>query len=202
MISYDVLIQEYVKSLGLEPKFHGHGRGEPANTCAICDREVFGLFFIKAADDSPGLYCLNCTHRRSPNLSGFVCLEEYKLKELSDVYDSFKLHQQHPPASPTMPATAGTSGSGAATGSGAGQTGSAAQSASNAAQQLALAMATQQAAAATASAFAGTSGITSGINAELLAAMGQYQRMAQQQQQQQRMDLGWYMNCEPQMNLW
>ena len=175
-----ILIQEYVKSLGLEPKFHGHGRGEPANTCAICDREVFGLFFIKAADESPSLYCLNCTHRRSPKLTGFICLEEYKLKELSDVYDSFKLHQQQPPASPTLPATAGATPASGATG----QAGST-QSVSNAAQQLAVAMAAQQAAAATASAFAGTSG----INAELLAAMGQYQRMAQQQQQQ-RMDLG------------
>ena len=176
-----ILIQEYVKSLGLEPKFHGHGRGEPANTCAICDREVFGLFFIKAADESPKLYCLNCTHRRSPKLSGFICLEEYKLKELSDVYDSFKLHQQQPPASPTLPATAGAATPAAGS---TGQAGSSTQSVSNAAQQLAVAMAAQQAAAATASAFAGTSG----INAELLAAMGQYQRMAQQQQQ--RMDLG------------
>ena len=173
-----ILIQEYVKSLGLEPKFHGHGRGEPANTCGICDREVFGVFFIKAADEQPGLYCLNCAYRRSPDLGGFVCLEEYKLKELSDVYDAFKLHQQHPPASPTMPA-------GTATGATAGQVsnGQAGQTASNAAQQLAVAMAAQQAAAASASVFSGTSG----LNAELLAAMGQYQRLAQQQS---RMDLG------------
>merc|ERR1712029_305993 len=127
--------------------------------CAICDREVFGLFFIKAADESPSLYCLNCTHRRSPKLTGFICLEEYKLKELGDVYDSFKLHQQQPPASPTLPATAGATAASGATG----QAGST-QSVSNAAQQLAVAMAAQQAAAATASAFAGTSG----INAELL----------------------------------
>ena len=88
----------------LEPKFHGHPTREPPNFCGHCDKEVFGIFFIRASDpDGQGLiHCLNCAHRRSHSLKGFICLEEYKLKELSDVYDAFKIHQQQqtPTASP------------------------------------------------------------------------------------------------------
>merc|ERR1712051_763158 len=146
-----ILTQEYIKSLDdemLEPKFHGHPTREPPNFCGHCDKEVFGIFFIRASDpDGQGLiHCLNCAHRRSHSLKGFICLEEYKLKELSDVYDAFKIHQQQqtPTASP-------------------------------------------------------------GINAELLAAMGQYQQYQkpiQQQQQQQlnqqtfgKMDMSWDWFC-------
>ena len=85
----------------LEPKFHGHPIREPANFCGHCDKEVFGIFFIRASDPDL-IHCLNCAHRRSHSLKGFICLEEYKLKELSDVYDAFKVHPQHQ-ANPTNP---------------------------------------------------------------------------------------------------
>ena len=98
----------------LEPKFHGHPTREPPNFCGHCDKEVFGIFFIRASDpDGQGLiHCLNCAHRRSHSLKGFICLEEYKLKELSDVYDAFKIHQQQqtPAASPGINPAMGTMG--------------------------------------------------------------------------------------------
>jgi len=208
-----ILTQEYIKSLDdemLEPKFHGHPTREPPNFCGHCDKEVFGIFFIRASDpDGQGLiHCLNCAHRRSHSLKGFICLEEYKLKELSDVYDAFKIHQQQqtPTASPGINPAMGQMGATTATGmanpaavggqvavstatavasmasaaSMASMTNSAAAS-----QQALLAMAAQQAAAA--SAFTGGAS-AAGINAELLAAMGQYQqyqKTIQQQQQQQ-----------------
>lgn len=144
-----ILTQEYVKSLGIETKFHGHHSRDPANFCGHCDKEVFAIFFIR--DEAAVIHCLNCAHRRSSNLKGFICLEEYKIKELSDVYDSFKLHQQHQPQPqsaqlPTSSAMASVN--------------------SAAAAQMAVAMAAQQAAAFQ----------SSGINADLLATLGQYQQ--------------------------
>jgi len=208
-----ILTQEYIKSLDdemLEPKFHGHPTREPPNFCGHCDKEVFGIFFIRASDpDGQGLiHCLNCAHRRSHSLKGFICLEEYKLKELSDVYDAFKIHQQQqtPTASPGINPAMGQMGATTATGmanpaavggqvavSTATSMASMASAASMASmtnstaatQQALMAMAAQQAAAA--SAFTGGAS-AAGINAELLAAMGQYQqyqKTIQQQQQQQ-----------------
>ena len=198
------LTHEYVRSFEIEARFHGHPAHEPANNCGQCDKEVFGVFFIKATDENHVIHCLNCAYRKSHSLEGFLCLEEYKLKELSDVYDAFKLHVQ-PQAPPTPTGSmgapvAGTSNPGASvTGSSAAAAYAAGSSVSSssassmaasvntaAAQQMAMAMAAQQAAAASASAVFSASS-TAGINAELIAAMGQYQqRFVQQQQQQQQ----------------
>ena len=41
-----ILTQEYVKILGLELRYHGHQRTDPANFCGHCDKEVFGVFFL------------------------------------------------------------------------------------------------------------------------------------------------------------
>lgn len=175
-----VLTQEYVKSLGYELRFHGHQRTDPANFCGHCDKEIFGVFFIKAGDENHLIQCLNCAHRRSPSLKGFICLEEYKVKELSDVYDAFKLHHQHSSPSASAVASASTS--------------TGASPVSSTAAQMAAAMVAQHAAAVSspsslASAFsvaAAASG--SSINADLLTAMSQYQQRFAAQQQS-RMDL-------------
>ncbi len=172
-LKYNLLSQELVKSLGLEPRFHGKSPRDSVNFCHYCDKEVFGLFFIRASDESHLVHCLNCAHRRSHGLKGFLCLEEYKVKELCEVYDAFKLHQQHQPqpqasqasASSSLPATSPNLSQAAAA-------------------QMAVAMAAQQAAAA--SAFSSGSG---GINADLLAAMGQYQQRFAQQGSSSRMDM-------------
>lgn len=42
-----------------------------------------------------------CARKLSPSLQGFVCLEEYKLSELTQVYDAFVLHK--PPVSVQTP---------------------------------------------------------------------------------------------------
>lgn len=39
---------------------------------------------------------MGCARKQSPSLQGFVCLEEYKLAELMQVYDSFILHKPPP----------------------------------------------------------------------------------------------------------
>ena len=105
-----VLTQEYVKSLEIEPRFHGRHSRDSVNFCHFCDREIFAIFFIKASDEGHRIHCLNCAHRKSTDLKGFICLEEYKLKELSDVYDAFKLHQQQPSQTSVTPVPQGSQG--------------------------------------------------------------------------------------------
>lgn len=38
------------------------------------------------------MHCLDCARKQAPGLEGFVCLEEYRMSELMDVFDNFNLH--------------------------------------------------------------------------------------------------------------
>lgn len=49
------------------------------------------------------MYCVVCAKKQSPNLEGFVCLEEYKMSELIEIYDSFVLHSQSTPTTHVLP---------------------------------------------------------------------------------------------------
>ena len=171
-----ILTQEYVKIQGLELRYHGHQRTDPANFCGHCDKEVFGVFFLRAGDDMHLIQCLNCAHRRVPSLKGFICLEEYKIKELSDVYDNFKLHQQSAPSVPNPNAPGGASMVQAVGGvsSAAAAAANVQQQAAATAAQMAAAMAAQHVAAASTSAFSSSS--SASLNADLLAQLGQYQQ--------------------------
>lgn len=60
--------------------------------------EVFNILFIREQEKRHVVHCMGCARKQSPNLEGFVCLEEYSMEELMDVYDSFILH-------PMLPAT-------------------------------------------------------------------------------------------------
>ena len=42
-----VLILDYLKHKGLEVKFHGRNRTEPAHYCVQCEIEVFGVLFVR-----------------------------------------------------------------------------------------------------------------------------------------------------------
>lgn len=50
------------------------------------------MLFIKEQEKKHVVHCLHCSRRHSPNLEGFVCLEEYHLEDLIEAYDSFVLH--------------------------------------------------------------------------------------------------------------
>lgn len=60
--------------------------------------EVFNILFIREQEKRHVVHCMGCARKQSPNLEGFVCLEEYSMEELMDVYDNFILH-------PMLPAT-------------------------------------------------------------------------------------------------
>jgi len=91
-----VLTLEFVRSKGVEVKFHGRSRTEPAHYCGQCEVEVFGVLFIREQEKRHVVHCLDCARRHSKDLKGFVCLEEYHLKELKEVYNNFKLTSQNP----------------------------------------------------------------------------------------------------------
>ena len=54
--------------------------------------EVFNYLFIREQKKKRHVvHCIDCARKQNSNLNGFVCLEEYKLVELVEVYDSFRL---------------------------------------------------------------------------------------------------------------
>lgn len=54
--------------------------------------EVFNILFIREQEKRHVVHCMDCARKQSPNLEGFVCLEEYRMDELMEVYDHFVLH--------------------------------------------------------------------------------------------------------------
>lgn len=56
--------------------------------------EVFDLLFVTSENGSRKMYvvhCEDCARQRNPNLSNVVVLEQYRMEELMNVYDSFSL---------------------------------------------------------------------------------------------------------------
>ncbi|KAK5639667.1 hypothetical protein RI129_012159 [Pyrocoelia pectoralis] len=86
------MILEFVKHKGVDVKFHGRGKNEASHYCGQCEIEVFNILFIREQEKRHVVHCLDCARKQSSNLEGFVCLEEYRMEELMDVYDSFVLH--------------------------------------------------------------------------------------------------------------
>lgn len=56
--------------------------------------EVFNLLFVTSESSSRKTYvvhCEDCARHRSPNLNNVVVLEQYRMEELMNTYDSFSL---------------------------------------------------------------------------------------------------------------
>ncbi|XP_050076516.1 histone demethylase UTY [Anopheles maculipalpis] len=99
-------VLEYVKSLNIEVRFHGRGKNEASHYCGQCEVEVFNVLFIREQEKRHIVHCMGCARKQSPGLQGFVCLEEYTLDELMQVYDAFVLHTPAPPLPPISAAPA------------------------------------------------------------------------------------------------
>jgi hypothetical protein len=96
----------------VEVRFHGRGKNEASHYCGQCEVrmivmvtssrpeltlcipqiEVFNVLFIREQEKRHVVHCMDCARKQAPNLDGFVCLEEYRLEELMDVYNNFMLH--------------------------------------------------------------------------------------------------------------
>lgn len=92
-LRYCFITMHFLKLHHIEIKFHGRVRNEASHYCVECDVEVFNILFVKEQDRKHVVYCINCAMKYSSTLEGFVCLEEYKINELMDIYDNFVLHQ-------------------------------------------------------------------------------------------------------------
>ncbi|XP_025262592.1 histone demethylase UTY isoform X1 [Camponotus floridanus] len=110
------LILEFVKSKGVEVRFHGRGKNEASHYCGQCEIEVFNILFIREQEKRHVVHCMDCARKQSPSLEGFVCLEEYRMRDLMDVYDGFTLHMPQVTAttSATTPSSSSSSSSSAA----------------------------------------------------------------------------------------
>merc|ERR1712156_713140 len=86
------LTVETVKSKGQTLSYQTRQRNELARYCGLCENEVFAILFVREENGKPMIHCLTCASRKMSDLRGFVCLEECRLKELMEVYDSFRLH--------------------------------------------------------------------------------------------------------------
>ncbi|KAL1121992.1 hypothetical protein AAG570_003400, partial [Ranatra chinensis] len=87
------LVLEFVKSKGVEVRFHGRGKNEASHYCGQCEMEVFNVLFIREQEKRHVVHCMDCARKQAPGLEGFVCLEEYRMSDLMEVFDSFTLHQ-------------------------------------------------------------------------------------------------------------
>uniref|UniRef100_A0AAR2KDP0 [histone H3]-trimethyl-L-lysine(27) demethylase n=1 Tax=Pygocentrus nattereri TaxID=42514 RepID=A0AAR2KDP0_PYGNA len=105
MIKYSLLrtlkqcqmLREALIAAGKELVWHGRTKDEPAHYCSICEVEVFNLLFVTSESNSRKTYvvhCQDCARRGSPNLDNFVVLEQYKIEDLTHVYDQFTLVSQ------------------------------------------------------------------------------------------------------------
>ncbi|CAG0879731.1 unnamed protein product [Darwinula stevensoni] len=88
------LVLQYVKALGVEVRYHGRGKNETTHYCGQCEVmwEVFNVLLVKEQDKRHVVHCHECARRISPTLEGFLCLEEYSMKELIQIYDNFVLN--------------------------------------------------------------------------------------------------------------
>ncbi|XP_055859348.1 lysine-specific demethylase 6A isoform X4 [Episyrphus balteatus] len=91
---------DYVKSKGVEVRFHGRGKNEASHYCGQCEVEVFNILFIREQEKRHVVHCMSCARKQAPSLHGIVCLEEYRLSELCQIYDQFTLFKPPAPPSP------------------------------------------------------------------------------------------------------
>lgn len=67
---------------------------------------MFNILFIREQEKRHVVHCMGCARKQSPSLQGFVCLEEYRISELNQVYDQFLIQKQQTLSLPITPAPA------------------------------------------------------------------------------------------------
>jgi len=80
----------FVRSKGIEVKYHGRRKNDPAHYCGSCEEEVFNTIMIMPAEVPHVVHCLQCARKNEPDLKGWMCLEEYHLEDLCKLYDDFR----------------------------------------------------------------------------------------------------------------
>ncbi|XP_041635129.1 uncharacterized protein kdm6ba [Cheilinus undulatus] len=88
------ILRDQLVADGRKISYQSRVKDEPAYYCNECDVEVFNLLFVTSENSSRKTYvvhCEDCARQRSPNLTNVVVLEQYRIEELMNIYDSFSL---------------------------------------------------------------------------------------------------------------
>uniref|UniRef100_A0A3Q1C928 [histone H3]-trimethyl-L-lysine(27) demethylase n=1 Tax=Amphiprion ocellaris TaxID=80972 RepID=A0A3Q1C928_AMPOC len=88
------ILRDQLVADGKKISYQSRVKDEPAYYCNECDVEVFNLLFVTSENSSRKTYvvhCEDCARQRSPNLTNVVVLEQYRIEELMNAYDSFNL---------------------------------------------------------------------------------------------------------------
>lgn len=83
--------RSFADAMGIPTRYHGKKKNEPAHYCGVCDEETFDILFVKEGEKRHVPHCLRCARQQSPDLRGWICLEEYSLGDLLQIYDCFSL---------------------------------------------------------------------------------------------------------------
>ncbi|KAI7814505.1 lysine-specific demethylase 6B isoform X2 [Triplophysa rosa] len=93
-IKHIQILRDQLVAAGKKISYQSRVKDEPAYYCNECDVEVFNLLFVTSENGSRKTYvvhCEDCARKCSTNLSNIVVLEQYRIEELMNVYDSFIL---------------------------------------------------------------------------------------------------------------
>uniref|UniRef100_A0A3Q4GLA8 [histone H3]-trimethyl-L-lysine(27) demethylase n=1 Tax=Neolamprologus brichardi TaxID=32507 RepID=A0A3Q4GLA8_NEOBR len=88
------ILRDQLVAEGKKISYQSRVKDEPAYYCNECDVEVFNLLFVTSENNSRKSYvvhCEDCARHRNPSLTNVVVLEQYRIEELMNVYDSFTL---------------------------------------------------------------------------------------------------------------
>ncbi|KAJ8337728.1 hypothetical protein SKAU_G00366940 [Synaphobranchus kaupii] len=93
-IKHIQILRDQLVAAGKKLSYQSRVKDEPAYYCNECDLEVFNLLFVTSESGGRKTYmvhCEDCARMRSPNLSTVVVLEQYRMEELMNIYDTFTL---------------------------------------------------------------------------------------------------------------
>ncbi|XP_056224472.1 lysine-specific demethylase 6B [Seriola aureovittata] len=88
------ILRDQLVADGKKISYQSRVKDEPAYYCNECDVEVFNLLFVTSENNNRKTYvvhCEDCARQRSPNLTNVVVLEQYRIEELMNTFDSFNL---------------------------------------------------------------------------------------------------------------
>lgn len=104
-IKQTVQTLDFVRSQSVVVKYHGRRKNDPAHYCVVCEEEVFNTILIRENEKKHGVHCLRCALKATPDLKGWICLEEYSLEELMSIYENFTLQTTTVKSEPTTEST-------------------------------------------------------------------------------------------------
>ncbi|KAK5888091.1 hypothetical protein CesoFtcFv8_016625 [Champsocephalus esox] len=88
------MLREQLLAAGKKISYQSRVKDEPAYYCNDCDLEVYDLLLVTSENSTKKSYvvhCEDCARAKSPSLGGVVVLEQYRIEELTKIYDAFTL---------------------------------------------------------------------------------------------------------------